>query len=136
MPFCSTKTFTAAALSLLAIGAAPAQASWFKSLQVQLFNDDNLSRSEQDTDIESDSGLGALLRGGYAWELDNGKRVTLTGSLGGDVHDEFGGMDRIGAALDFGFRNRMGLGAQAPTLSLSAGILRDDYDEDVRDALG
>ena len=73
---------TIAALSVLLLTPTVASAGWLGSVEVAAFYDDNISRAELDSDIESDAGLELLLDGTRAWEYENGKGFDLTGNLG------------------------------------------------------
>lgn len=119
-------------LALLVVPGA-AGADWFAGLEAGGVYDDNLSRSELGSDIESDRGLRVLAEGGRAFELAAGKAVTFIGSLEFTSFDEFAGMENFVAGLVGEFRKKLGLGGYAPVLRALAAVQRLDFDDAKRD---
>ena len=124
---------TALLMACVVIAQSSARAEWFGFVEGAILFDDNLSRSEFDSDIEEDGGLEFLADGGRSFEFTDGKRLTLIGSLGYTLYDEFHGMRNTKLGLEIAFRKKFGLGPLAPWLRLSGGAERQEYDENTRD---
>ena len=119
---------------LLFVAAFPlaAGAQWRLEADGHRVYDDNLSRAQRSEDILDDSawtGRVALARRLALGDWD--ASVHVEGRA--ERYDEFSGLDRLALGLGGSARRKLGLGLTAPWLGLSASVLRDRYDQEVRD---
>ena len=110
-----------------------AAAAWIADVDAGFLHDGNLNNAELAQDIRSDRAVTASLSAGQFMQLDRDHSLTVTADVKGEIYHRFSGMNNIAAGATLGVRRKLGVGAAAPWLRLSASAARLDFNEDVRD---
>ena len=109
-----------------------AQAQWTLDAEAARIYDNNLSRAQKESDITRDRAWTAKAALGRIFSFDNWD-TSLRGEARGARQDHYSGLDHVALGVGAGARRKLGLGLTAPWLAADATLLRERYDENVRD---
>jgi hypothetical protein len=111
---------------------APAQAEWIADAEAAFMFDDNVSRAQRESDIRSDGALLVRASGGQYVQLSDRTGATLAATVQRQEHRRYSGLSHIGFGPSASLRTKLGVGADAPWVRLSASAMRREFDNDVR----
>jgi long-subunit fatty acid transport protein len=121
-------------LPVVLLGLAPAAgASWIVDVETGGVYEDNLSFASMDRDIKDDAALTLSGAAGRAWYLTDRDLVSVAGTLFGDLHEQYSGLDHVAVGATAAYRRKLGLGLTVPWARVSASGARLQYRDDVRD---
>lgn len=100
---------------------------------VEVLQNDNLGRSFGNG--ASDTGLAASLVGSYHWQPGLYSSVNLSGSVRKSLWQQYTGMNSLDLAFAAELTHKFGIGELRPVLKAGAQIARQDFHNDVRDAV-
>lgn len=118
--------------TLLTMSLSPAQAEWRLDAETGPLYNSNLSNSDRASDEKDDWAWKANVRLGNGLQLTRDLRLNLAADLRGEVWDRFYPFDRIGVGISAALRYRLGLGRQAPWISLEQRIGYDRFQDSIR----
>ena len=110
-----------------------AAADWIADVDAGVIYDNNLNNAELERDIRSDSALTASLSVGQVLQLDTDHSLAVTADLKSELYKHHSGMNNLTAGATLSLRRKLGLGAAAPWLRVSASGARLQFDESLRD---
>jgi hypothetical protein len=117
---------------MVALFPLRAAAQWTFDADLTRLYDNNLSRAQRESDIIRDRAWTARAALGRVFSFDTWD-TSVRGEARGARHDNYSGLDHAALGLGAGARRKLGLGLTAPWLAADATLLRERYDEDVRD---
>src|SRR5437879_5508647 len=78
--------------------------------------DSNVSNGQLASDIKRDSNVWASLSGGWSFDMDDDKSLSVTGDLAGHTFNRFTGLNNLTVGATVSHRMKLGLGRMAPWL--------------------
>jgi hypothetical protein len=118
---------------VLLLGLTPsAAASWIVDVETGVVWEDNLSFASMGRDIKGGAAIATSATAGVATYLTDRHVVSLTGDVAGALYEQYSGLDHINLGVTAAFRNKLGLGLDAPWVRVAASGGRLEYKADVR----
>lgn len=114
--------------------APPTAADWIADGNVHFLFDDNVSRALTASDKKADFFFGADASAGQFLSLTDSTTLALTGDFRSDVYTQFGGLNQYSLGGTASLKEKFGLGAYAPWMSLFASARHADYQSAIRDS--
>src|SRR5204863_6437149 len=109
-----------------------AEAQWTFDAEAARIYDNNLPRAQKESDIIRDRAWTAKAALGRGFSFESWD-ASLRGEARGARHDNYSGLDHAALGVGAGARRKLGLGLTAPWVAADATLLRERYDENVRD---
>jgi hypothetical protein len=127
------KQLSLAALILLGMLPAAANADWAVSAAAQARYDDNVGNAQDYDDQVSDEIIGATLSAYQVLPLSSGWLLTAGGDLSGEWFDHLSGLRNASVEGLLSIKRKWGLGAFAPWARASVSVGRSEFDASYRD---
>jgi hypothetical protein len=129
------KTPLAILCSALASSVAPPSAAdWIADGNLRGLFDDNVNRALTENDRKADFAFGAVASAGQFLPLNGSTSLTLTGDFRSDVYTQYGGLNQYSLGGAAALKEKLGLGAYAPWVSLAGSAWHADYQSAIRDS--
>jgi hypothetical protein len=122
---------TFAVLSALGC-ASDAHANWLVGADAGLIFDSNVSHAQLDHDVKQDLTVYAGASLTQYIQLTDRTGLAITGLAKSETYLEYAGLSNVSYGLSLASRTKLGLGAEAPWVRVSADVQRLDYHVDVR----
>lgn len=121
--------------SALAVSVAPpAAADWIADGNARFFFDDSVNRALTASGRKADFAFGTAASAGQFLQLNGSTSLTLTGDFRSDVYTQYGGLNQYSLGGTAALKEKLGLGAYAPWVSLSGSAWHADYQSAIRDS--
>jgi hypothetical protein len=114
--------------------APPVAADWIAGADAHLLFDDNVGRALTSEDERADFFLGAAATAGQFLALTDRATLVLTADFASDVYARHGGLTQYSLGATAALKQKFGLGAYAPWVSLSGSARHADYQSALRDS--
>lgn len=114
--------------------APPVAADWIADVDAHFLFDDNVGRALTSEDERADFFLDAAASAGQFLALTDSASLVLTGDFAGDVYARHGGLTQYSLGATAALKQKFGLGAFAPWVSLSGSARHADYQSALRDS--
>ncbi|MES2604744.1 MAG: hypothetical protein V4603_07380 [Pseudomonadota bacterium] len=111
-----------------------ASAQWFGDAALEAVSTDNVSRSPLTAHADDDQSLQLSARGGRYLQLADYTGLELQATLARQQSHHFSGLSNTRAGATAMLSHKFGLGDRVPVLSVTTGVERSRYNEDLRDA--
>jgi hypothetical protein len=120
--------------ALLLAHAAAAHAEWIVDAEGGIVYEDNLTRATRQADRRSDIALAPALSLGHYFQLTDAMSLLAVADFKGSLYPRFEGLSNLSSTVTLGVKHKLGLGAFAPWLRVSATAGALDYGDNVRDS--
>ena len=120
-------------IALFSCCSAVAHADWLLDFEGGVLHDSNLNNAEFQRDIKRDSAVTASLSGAHYTQLNRDLSVAVALDFRSEAYQRFSGMTNASAGTTVSAKRKLGLGAAAPWLRLSASAARLEFNDRVRD---
>lgn len=128
------RTGNAFCLGLLALLlTAPVRADWIMDASLGFNYDDNVPLAQHRHDREGDGALVATVSPGKYFQLNDRVGLSLTADFTGTRQFDFHALDNFSAGVRAGLHAKLGLGAYAPWLRISAAAAHRSFKSNLRD---
>lgn len=114
----------------LAAGGSP----WSFRAEASIISDNNIGKSQSDSDIEQDLFFSGSAQANYTMALGFSQALTVTAEARVEEFQDFDGLSntQAGGAVDYRFQTRSGF--TAPTYSIFLRAMQTDFETDIRDS--
>lgn len=112
----------------------PVAADWIADGDLRYFFNDNVSRALAVGDKKADFGFGATASAGQFLQLTDSTSLAVTGDFKSDLYTQYGGLNQYTLGATAALKQKLGLGAYAPWMSLSGTAHHADFQSAIRDS--
>jgi hypothetical protein len=126
--------FPIASAFLLCLQGAHASAQSFADVRTELVHNDNVTRSERDSDAREDTALALTASAGVHIQPGDYTGLTFTGAVNRTQYRRYSGLSSYEAGFGVDVSHKFGLGDRRPLLNIDVGVARNEYNIGVRDA--
>lgn len=113
--------------------AATAPLAMAADVGIEFTYDDNVPRAQLAKDRKGDHALGLSLAAGPHWQVSDRDSLEGTVSLASTAYYRYDALDHLSAGVALAYKRKLGLGAYAPGVAVSAAANRLDYRSALRD---
>ncbi len=106
----------------------------FVDIQTELLHNDNLTRSERDSDAKEDTALALEARAGVHLQPGDYTGLTFTGTLNRTQYRRYAGLSSSEIGVGLAASHKFGIGERQPVLGIDLGVARNEYNLGMRDA--
>ncbi len=110
-------------------------AEWTLDASTQVRFENNPAFAMEADEIDAESVFAGHVAAGQSYQLTNRVALSLAANLEGAHHDQFAGLDNLGAGASAALGGKLGLGLDAPWWQVRGGAMFHDYDFDPRDGM-
>jgi hypothetical protein len=120
-------------IGLMTACSAVAHADWLLDFEGGVLHDSNLTNAQLQRDTKSDSAVTASFSGAHSTQLSRDFSVAVALDLRSEAYQRFSGMTNASAGTTLSVKRKLGVGAAAPWIRLSAAAARLEFNDRVRD---
>ena len=127
------KSISAILCAFVLLGVSSASfAEWVGNASVSMRHDSNVSNAEMVSDITGVTSLSVDVSATNFFALEEGKSLSITGTLGSETFDRYSGLNNVSVGAIFSARKKWSLGIYAPWTGVSLSTSRLDFANNIR----